>query len=290
MTSYELSNDQRKYFGLALVADNWERQSLNDLITIYFNGDKIVKILDYSYGYFEYDTDIDTKDRKIILPKTSRGKEQKLTIPRILKIKGSGILFAASLRAGGISVYDNRRNLFFIKSFIEEGKIETYQDLNTWISNYIATTPKDYFEWLNQELSQKREKIKAQEGDIIAFKISRNEYGFARILLDVFTDRKKGDIIRPELYWVHPRSLIVAPYAYYADTLKIDIDTLVSKKTLPARCIFDLDVYRGEMPIIGHKPLSEKDKQIPFPNDSVTSVTIHYTKADIEKFIATNGM
>ena len=43
------------------------------------------------------------------------------------------------------------------------------------------------------------------------------------------------------------------------------------------------------MPIIGHKPLSEKDKQIPFPKDFVTSVTIHYTKSDIEKFIATNG-
>lgn len=288
MTPFELTNDQRRYFGLALVADNWDKQQFSETVTVYFDGDKIVKVLNYRLGYYEYDTDISTKDKRILLPKTARGKEQKLTVPGILKIKGSGVQFSGSFQGGGIHVYDNRRNLFFIKSFTEDGEIKTYEDIVNWINNYIAKLPSNYFDWLNQELVKKRLNIKIKEGDIVAFKIAHGEYGFARILLDVFAEMKKGDIIRPQLYWVHPRSLIVAPYAYYANTLKVDIDILLTKKTLPTLCIFDLDVYRGEMPIVGYRPLSENDKQIPFPKKTVTSITIPYTKTDIETFIAMN--
>jgi len=35
-----------------------------------------------------------------------------LTIPRILKIKGSGVQFSGSFLGGGMNVYDNKRNLF----------------------------------------------------------------------------------------------------------------------------------------------------------------------------------
>ena len=288
MTPFELTNDQRRYFGLALVADNWDKQQFSDTVTVYFDRDKIVKVLNYRLGYYEYDTDISTKDKRLLLPKTARGKEQKLTVPGILKIKGSGVQFSGSFQGGGIHVYDNRRNLFFIRSFTEDGEIKTYEDIVNWINNYIAKLPSNYFDWLNQELVKKRLNIKIKEGDVVAFKIAPGEYGFARILLDVFAEMKKGDIIRPQLYWVHPRSLIVAPYAYYGNTLKVDIDILLTKKTLPTLCIFDLDVYRGEMPIVGYRPLSENDKQIPFPKKTVTSITIPYTKTDIETFIAMN--
>jgi hypothetical protein len=44
------------------------------------------------------------------------------------------------------------------------------------------------------------------------------------------------------------------------------------------------------MPIVGHKPLSLKEKLIPLPDKPETSITIPYTKTDIEIFISTNGM
>lgn len=289
MTPYELTNNQRQYFGLLSVVDTWDKVQLSDTTTVYYRGDRIIKVLDYSFGYCEYDTDIETRNRQILLPKTARGKEQKLTIAKVLKIKGSGIQFSASFQGGGIHVYDNKRNVFFIKSFAEEGDIKNYQDIDNWVTNYISKVPLDYFDWLAKELSQKRLRVKIKEGDIVAFKIAHGQYGFARILLDVFAWRQNGDIVSSNLYWIHPRSLIVAPYAHYADTLQIDIDKLVNKKTLPSLCIFDLDVYRGEMPIVGHKPLSITDKQIPFPGKAVTSITIPYTKTDIETYIATNG-
>ena len=290
MTSYELTNEQRLYFGLIPKADNWDRHPLSDSVVAYFDKEKLVKVLNYEWGYLEYDTDIYTRDRIILLSKTARGKEQKLTVPRILKIKGCGVEFSGSFQGGGIHVYDNKRNLCLIKSFSEESEIKTYNDIDNWISNFISKLPTNYFDWLDKQFSKERLKVKVTEGDIAAFRIAQGEYGFARILLDVFSEKKKGDIIRPELYWVHPRSLIVAPYAFYADTLNINIDNLIKKKTLPTLCIFDLDVYRGEMPIVGHRPLSESDRQIPFPNSKATSFTISYTKTDIETFIATNGI
>jgi hypothetical protein len=289
MKLFELTNTQRKYFGLSLVADNWDKVQLSDTLILYYRGDKIVKILNYSNGYFEYDTSVDTRQRQSILPRTTRGKEQKLTMARILKLKGSGIQFSGSFQGGGIHVYDDRRKLFFIKSFCEDGGVTSYNDIDKWVTNYIGKVPTDYFDWLSKELSQNRLKVKIKEGDIVAFKITHEQYGFARILVDVFAQRQKGDAISPNLYWFYPRSLIVAPYAYYADTLHIDIDRLINKKTLPTLSIFDLDVYRGEMPIVGHKPLSLEDKLIPFPDKTETCITIPYTKTDIETFIATSG-
>lgn len=288
MTPYELTNEQRKYFGLNAVADNWHRQSLSDKITVYYNDDRIVKILNYDYGYLEYDTDINTRQRHILLPKTTRGKEQKLTIPRVLKIKGSGIQFSGSFLGGGMNVYDNRRNLFFIGNFGEDKEIKNYEDIDDWISNYIANIAPDYFAWLTDQVSQKRLKVNAKAGDIIAYKLKTEEFGFARILVDVYTEIKKDVNGRQDLFWAHPRSLIVAVYAFYSKTLAIDVDDLISKPTLPTICIFDLAVFRGEMPLVGHSPLTEKDKTIPFPESKVTSVTIFYAKVDIESFISKN--
>jgi hypothetical protein len=286
MASYELTNNQRWYFGLLPVQEDWERVLLNDSITVYYQGDKIVKVLDYSYGYSEYDTDVETKARETLLPKTSRGKEQKLTVPRLLKIKGSGVWFSGSFRGGGITVYDNKRNLCFLKSFVEQGDIKSFDDIDNWIGDFIRQAPDNYFEWLNKELSQKRVNVKVKEGDIIAFRISPDQFGFARILADVFSRIQQSKVIVSEFSMVHPRSLVIASYAYYADTLQINIDELVSKKTLPSIFIFDLDVYRGEMPIVGHRPLSANDKQISFPEKRSTFLTIPYSKTDIEMFIA----
>jgi hypothetical protein len=286
MKPYTLTNTQRRYFGLLPVADNWESVQLNSTTIAYYEADRIVKILDYSFGYCEYDTDIITKARELLLPKTIRGKEQKLTVAKLLKIKGSGIQFSGSFHGGGIHVYDNKRKVFFIKSFAEDGYIKNYQDIDNWVTNYISKAPPDYFDWLDKELCQKPLKIKIKEGDIAAFKIAHGEYGFARILVDVFARRQNGDIASSDLYRFHPRSLIVAPYAHYTDTLQVDIDEVVNKKTLPTLCIFDIDVYRGEIPIVGHKPLSITDKQIPFPIESVTSITIPYSKTDIDIFMA----
>jgi hypothetical protein len=285
MNQFELNNHQRKYFGLTAVADSWERIALSDAVTVYFDKDRISKVLNYRFGhseccYVEYDTDIGTLSRQTLLPQTERGKEQKLTVSRLLKIKGCGVQFSGSFVGGGIHVYDNRRNLFFIKSYLEDGAINNYEDVQLWVDNYITESPGDYFVWLANELGKKKKIQTGREGDIIAFKISRYEYGFARILYPIFSSLSNS---------IHPRSLTVAPYAFVSDTLNIDLDKLIQRETLPSVYIFDNPVYYSEMPIIGHRDKTDKDKHIPSPSVNSTSVTIFYTKSDILNFIRSNG-
>src|SRR5438874_10587100 len=121
--------------------------------------------------------------------------------------------------------------------------MRNYEDVSLWIEKYIKESPHNYFEWLSNQLSQKRIIQKAKEGDIIAFKVSRFKYGFARILYPIFNSFNN---------WIHPRSLTIAPYTHIANTLEIELDKLIKKETLPSIYIFDNEVYYSEMPIIGH--------------------------------------
>lgn len=46
---------------------------MSDAVIVYFEQDVIVKVLNYQYGYIEYDANINTIKRKILIPKTTRG-------------------------------------------------------------------------------------------------------------------------------------------------------------------------------------------------------------------------
>lgn len=280
MTPFELSNTQRKYFGLLEVAHSWDKKSLSETITVYFNKNKIVKILNYSYAYLEYDTDINTINRATLLPKTARGKQQKLTVARLLKIKGSGVQLSGSFEGGGISVYDNRRNVFFIKSYFEDGRILSYGDIEKWILKYIAESPANYFIWLNKELSKKRENYKIKKGDIIAFPVGRLEYGFARILLSDFLSEQflDGETFKFNLFG---KPLIILPYSIISKTLDIDFDELIKQPTLKAIQIDDSSVFYGEFPIVAFKEVDDAEiPTIELPKIS-KYLTIPYSKTDI---------
>lgn len=90
MPNFELSNHQRKYFGLSLVDGSWDKQFVDNNVAAYFDKNRIVKNINYKFrhsgqGYFECDTDIETMNRRVLIPKNDEGKKQKLTVPRLLK-------------------------------------------------------------------------------------------------------------------------------------------------------------------------------------------------------------
>lgn len=270
MTSYELSNINRKYFGLSQVNDAWAKTSLSDNIIAYFDKDKIVKILNYKYGYLEYDAEINTVNRKTILPKTLKGKEQHLTAARILRIKGSGIQFSGSFQGGGITVYDNKRDVIFINSYPEDGQISSYDDINNWVDKYINESPPDYFKWLENQLSSKRLNVKAKPGDIIAFPVSRYEYGFARILLVDFPKRLN----------FLGKSLLILPYSFVSKTVDIDFDALIKGPALKPIQINDSTIFYGEFPVVSYQEIGKEE--IPLVEDKMSKyLTIPYSKTDL---------
>ena len=271
MSPYELSNNNRKYFGLLPVDNTWDRKSLNGVIDVYFDKNKIVKVLNFSRGYIEYDSDVNTLNREALLPKTTKGKKQKLTIPRILKIKGSGMQFSGSFEGGRIRVYDNKRNVFFIQNYLEDGQISNYNDISNWVEKYVVESPVEYFEWLNKQVKSKRHNIKAKPGDIIAFHVARFEYAFAKIIRIDF----------PTTLNLFGKALQILPYSFTSKTTDIDFDKLIIQPTLELIQINDSGVSYGEFPIVAFRELTEEDiSKIGEPKMS-KYLSIPYSKTDI---------
>lgn len=283
MTLYELTNNQRQYFGLNIISPLWERQNLSDNIIVYFEKDKIVKVLNFIYGYLESDVKIETIDKKILLPKTRKGKQQKLTVSKLLKIKGSGVQFSASFSGGGITVFDNSRNVFFIKSYLEEGEITNYNNIENWVEKYISESPSNYFEWLEKEMKIERRKIKTKQWDIIAFPVGRNEYAFASTLLDGYTTKHtllNGAIFNFNLFG---KPVLILPYSFVSKTLDINFDDLIKQPTLSPTEIMATCVSNGEFKVVSNKQLENINFSEINLSDLPKFLTIPYTKTDILK-------
>jgi hypothetical protein len=206
----------------------------------------------------------------VLAPKTTRGKNQKLTLSTILKIKGSGVTFTASFVGGGITAFDNKRNVFFIRSYSENNEIRAWEDIDRWVEQFIKESPSDYFTWLHKQLNSKRANIQTMPGDVIAFNVGRFEYAFARVLLTDFLNLNFGG-----------RPLLILPYSYTSDTLNINLEELINKPALKPIQINDACVYYGESPIVGFKELTELElSKIGVLTES-KYLGIPFTKADI---------
>ncbi len=85
---FYINNEHRKYMGLNLLKDSYELIKFKKYFHeyyVFFDNNKIVKIIEYSLmpksiSIHESDVDYNTTNNKtILLPKTPRGKERKLT-------------------------------------------------------------------------------------------------------------------------------------------------------------------------------------------------------------------
>ncbi|RZJ48824.1 MAG: hypothetical protein EOO44_19525, partial [Flavobacterium sp.] len=83
--NFELSNREREYLGLEQIKPNWEKivlkgDTYREPSILYFENDIIKKhIISTSTEYVETQYNELTKNREVLPPKTTRGKEQKLT-------------------------------------------------------------------------------------------------------------------------------------------------------------------------------------------------------------------
>src|SRR6185437_3812039 len=82
---FELTNDQRIYFGLDPVSPKWDRvilkgDSYREESILYFDGDVIKRhIVSTEKRYKENQYNDLTRSRTVLLPLTREGKERKLT-------------------------------------------------------------------------------------------------------------------------------------------------------------------------------------------------------------------
>jgi hypothetical protein len=268
---FELSNDQRRYFGLDPIKSHWERtifkgDTYRPESILYFEGDVIKRhILSTKEQYQEKQYNELTSGRTILLPKTGKGKEKKLTASVLESRQPAGIycdidylgkVFIASYKTQ-TTFYDTRWEREFVKD-------TTPLELKTIVTDFINNSSSQHLAEIDQFKKASRKISKFKCGDFFAFKVSRTQYGFGRVLLNIDQVRKKNTLSNDHgLNLIMTKPVLVKIYAYLSETKNLNLSILQQACSLPSDYMMDNLLLYGQFEVIGHKELKQKELDFP---------------------------
>ena len=267
MTTPELTNEQRKYFGLEPIQSHWDRVSFKgdtyrSESILYFDKDTIKRhIVSTEKEYSEKQYNESTKDRIILLPKTARGKEKKLSASVLEQRQPTGVYL--SIRNGYLTIGNYNSQTTFYSSYWDK-EHPSEKGVFEIVNDFIDSSPENHFIEIKKFKNLKRLNIKFKSGDYFCFKLDRIDYGFGRILLDVNKIRKKNLIDH-----LHGLRLLMGPpvivelFAFKSKTKNIDINTLDKQQKLPADVMMDNLLLYGEFAIIGNREINDEEYDFP---------------------------
>ena len=262
---FELTNEQRKYLGLIPVEEHWELVKFDNGIYYYFEDDTIKKEIKVSKNYY-HEAELNEKtaeNRTMILPKTKRGKIKKFNYTATESFSPFGTYFTFSTDGVIIANYTTQRT-YYSEIFSEKEKI-SLDNLKKWLDKWIKETTEEDLEEIEEFKNAKRKHCKFNEGDFFAFKISRREWCFGRILLDVSKLKKDENFKKNKNYGLANlmgKPLIIKVYHKISDNKNIDLKELSKCLALPSQAIMDNIFYYGEAIILGNLPLKPEENDM----------------------------
>ena len=278
--TFELTNEERKYLGLIPVEEHWELVKFDNGIYYYFEDDTIKKEIKVSKNYYhEAELNVKTaENRTMILPKTKRGKIKKFNYTATQSFSPFGTYFTFSADGVIIANYTTQRT-YYSEAFVKKENI-SLDALKKWLDKWIEESTEEDLKEIEEFKNTKRKHCKFKEGDFFAFKLSRREWGFGRILLDVAKLRKDENFEKNKNYGLAHlmgKPLIIKVYHKISDNKNIDLKELTECLALPSQAIMDNIFYYGEAVILGNLPLKPEE------NDMFISVSesISYIDKDI---------
>ena len=263
--TFELTNEQRKYLGLIPVEEHWELVKFDNGIYYYFEDDIIRKEIKVSKNYY-HEAELNEKtaeNRTMILPKTKRGKIKKFNYTATESFSPFGTYFTFSADGVIIANYTTQRT-YYSEIFSEKEKI-SLDNLKKWLDKWMKETTEEDLEEIEEFKNAKRKYCKFNEGDFFAFKISRREWCFGRILLDVSKLRKDENFEKNKNYGLAHlmgKPLIIKVYHKISDNKNIDLKELSKYSALPSQPIMDNIFYYGEAVILGNLPLKPEENDM----------------------------
>ena len=263
--TFELTNEQRKYLGLIPVEEHWELVKFDNGIYYYFEDDTIKKEIKVSKNYY-HEAELNEKtaeNRTMILPKTKRGKIKKFNYTATESFSPFGTYFTFSTDGVIIANYTSQRT-YYSEIFSEKEKI-SLDDLKKWLDKWMKETTEEDLEEIEEFKNAKRKHCKFNEGDFFAFKISRREWCFGRILLDVSKLRKDENFEKNKNYGLAHlmgKPLIIKVYHKISNNKNIDLKELSKYSALPSQAIMDNIFYYGEAVILGNLPLKPEENDM----------------------------
>ena len=262
---FELTNEQRKYLGLIPVEEHWELVKFDNGIYYYFEDDTIKKEIKVNKNYY-HEAELNEKtaeNRTMILPKTKRGKIKKFNYTATQSFSPFGTYFTFSTDGVIIANYTSQRT-YYSEIFSEKEKI-SLDDLKKWLDKWMKETTEEDLEEIEEFKNAKRKHCKFNEGDFFAFKISRREWCFGRILMDVSKLRKDENFEKNKNYGLAHlmgKPLIIKVYHKISDNKNIDLKELSKYSALPSEAIMDNIFYYGEAIILGNLPLKPEENDM----------------------------
>ena len=262
---FELNNEQRKYLGLIPVEEHWELVKFDNGIYYYFEDDTIRKEIKVSKNYY-HEAELNEKtaeNRTMILPKTKRGKIKKFNYTATQSFSPFGTYFTFSADGVIIANYTSQRT-YYSETFTEKEKI-SLDDLKKWLDKWMKETTEEDLEEIEEFKNAKRKHCKFNEGDFFAFKLSRREWCFGRILMDVSKLRKDENFEKNKNYGLAHlmgKPLIIKVYHKISDNKNIDLKELSKCLALPSQAIMDNIFYYGEAIILGNLPLKPEENDM----------------------------
>ena len=262
---FELTNEQRKYLGLIPVEEHWELVKFDNGIYYYFEDDIIRKEIKVSKNYY-HEAELNEKtaeNRTMILPKTKRGKIKKFNYTATQSFSPFGTYFTFSTDGVIIANYTTQRT-YYSEIFSEKEKI-SLDNLKKWLDKWMKETTEEDLEEIEEFKNAKRKYCKFNEGDFFAFKISRREWCFGRILLDVSKLKKDENFKKNKNYGLANlmgKPLIIKVYHKISDNKNIDLKELSKCLALPSQAIMDNIFYYGEAIILGNLPLKPEENDM----------------------------
>ena len=262
---FELTNEQRKYLGLIPVEEHWELVKFDNGIYYYFEDDTIKKEIKVSKNYY-HEAELNEKtaeNRTMILPKTKRGKIKKFNYTATQSFSPFGTYFTFSTDGVIIANYTTQRT-YYSEIFSEKEKI-SLDNLKKWLDKWMKETTEEDLEEIEEFKNAKRKHCKFNEGDFFAFKISRREWCFGRILLDVSKLKKDENFKKNKNYGLANlmgKPLIIKVYHKISDNKNIDLKELSKCLALPSQAIMDNIFYYGEAIILGNLPLKPEENDM----------------------------
>ena len=262
---FELTNEQRKYLGLIPVEEHWELVKFDNGIYYYFEDDTIKKEIKVSKNYY-HEAELNEKtaeNRTMILPKTKRGKIKKFNYTATQSFSPFGTYFTFSADRVIIANYTSQRT-YYSETFTEKEKI-SLDYLKKWLDKWMKETTEEDLEEIEEFKNAKRKHCKFNEGDFFAFKISRREWCFGRILLDVSKLKKDENFKKNKNYGLTNfmgKPLIIKVYHKISDNKNIDLKELSKCLALPSQAIMDNIFYYGEAIILGNLPLKPEENDM----------------------------
>ena len=279
--TFELTNEKRKYLGLIPVEEHWELVKFDNGIYYYFEDDIIRKEITVKENYYhEAELNVKTaENRTMILPKTKRGKIKKFNYTATQSFSPFGTYFTFSADGVIIANYTSQRT-YYSETFSEKEKI-SLDDLKKWLDKWMKETTEEDLKEIEEFKNTKRKHCKFNEGDFFAFKLSRREWCFGRILMDVSKLRKDENFEKNKNYGLAHlmgKPLIIKVYHKISDNKNVDLKELAECLALTSQAIMDNIFYYGEAIILGNLPLEDYEY-----DDMLISVSesISYIDKDI---------